>query len=68
MKHADSTLPVDVVAVIEIARPHDVVAAFAADPDNVPRHLRLKSWPTGTRMTWGGCRPQPSGGCGLVAG
>ncbi|MEV7528424.1 SRPBCC family protein [Agrococcus sediminis] len=49
-------MPVDVVTAIEIARPRDEVAAFAADPDHATRwyeNIRSVEWQTAPPLAVG---------------
>ncbi|MFJ6113701.1 SRPBCC family protein [Agrococcus sediminis] len=49
-------MPVDVVTAIEIARPRDEVAAFAADPDQATRwyeNIRSVEWQTAPPLAVG---------------
>jgi uncharacterized membrane protein len=49
-------MPVDVITAIEIARPRDVVAAFAAEPDNAPiwyENIKSVEWRTPRPLTLG---------------
>jgi hypothetical protein len=48
--------PVDVVTMIDIARPRDVVAAYAADPDHAPAwyaNIECVAWQTEKPLTTG---------------
>ena len=49
-------MPVDVVTTVDISRPRDEVAAFAADPDNATRwyeNIRSVEWETAPPLTVG---------------